>query len=498
MEGRTEVPRIFNALIVIYVLFTGEAPRALQAALFGLSGGGETAFAMAFISAILVDVVRLAPLFILARHPLGILHPVIIAIVLWPLLISMPATVQEFGGLGGLFLGEPVRPAFFRGLAWQSSEAVWRAIASYNLLQIVGLISAYCGYGLIASPAPSSRPTIMFNSIHMRRLLLILITLTFAGLLIFLSFRGGIEAHLADLARGRFRSLSGMGPLIAVFDLSLLALLLWIASRPQDAKSILFLAALATVILVQFLSNGSRSGSLTVVMLVGLTWSLRTRRIPWRLAFVMAPMIFLALGLLSIARTSGLSGSVTEAVSSTDTSNALAQVQEEIELRRSLAGAVPVVSDGFRVTGPLLGRSYMAAVFASVPRSFWPEKPRGPGSLYAQYFLGEVREGTAVPIGPTAEAYWNFGLPGVVILFFLYGMLLKKAQALYAARGESPFVLCLLVIFLTGFHIYTDLLVSFQQQILLLGIIYMLVRITVPQVNGEPDTVRPARVNAVA
>ena len=37
------VPRVFQALVIGYVLITGELSRALQVALFGLAGGGHAA-----------------------------------------------------------------------------------------------------------------------------------------------------------------------------------------------------------------------------------------------------------------------------------------------------------------------------------------------------------------------------------------------------------------------------------------------------------------------
>jgi len=479
---QSRVPSIFQALVVTYVLLTGEAPRALQAALFGLSGGGETAFTAAFITAIVLDLVRLAPLFVLARHPLGILHPAIIALILWPLLVTMPTVLQEFGGIAGLFLAQPVTAPYYLALGWQSPEETWWAIAKYDLLQIAGLVSAYCGLALSQGrPSPLRIQGETLNTSDLRRLTITLIAITVVALVGFLSVRGGIDSHLADLARGRFRSLGGMGPLIVLFDLSLVALLIWVAARPDDVRTPLFISAVVTVTAVQFLSNGSRTGSLTVLMLVGLTWALRKRRIPWRMALLLGPLLFLSLGILAIARTSGIGGgSATEAVASASTSSALTAIQEEIELRQSLTGAVPVVEDGFRVTdGPLLGRTYLAAVFAALPRWVWEDKPRGPGSLYAQYFLGEVREGTAVPIGPTAEAYWNFGILGVIVLFFLYGVLLRKAHDLYMANDRNPFVVTFFIVFATVFHMSTDAIVIFQQQFLWMLVIFGLAKLTV-------------------
>src|SRR4051812_29708119 len=86
--ANTSVPRVFQVALIFYVLLTGELVRGAQAALFGLQGGGDAAFTTAVLLAIVLDIARIAPVFLYARHPLGILHPLILTTVLWPLLVA--------------------------------------------------------------------------------------------------------------------------------------------------------------------------------------------------------------------------------------------------------------------------------------------------------------------------------------------------------------------------------------------------------------------------
>jgi len=498
--ARAGVPRVFQVLIVIYVVFTGEIPVALQGALFGFTGGGEGSFGMALLSAVAIDLARLAPLFVLARHPLGVLHPLIIAVLLWPLLVRMPTTTEEFGGLGGLFLGSPVEPPFFIGLGWRPPEEVWGATAFYNLLQLLSLLATYAGFAVIRSrPRRLDIFKAEFDTARLRLMLIVLIGLSFVALLTLMSFQGGLAEHLAGLARGRFRALAGLGPLVALVDLGTISVILWVAARPRDARTPIFLGALVTVALAQFVSNGSRSATLLLFMLVGLTWALRSRRIPWRLAAVMAPLVFMSLGLLSVVRTSAVGGqSATEALTSADSSQVLTEIQEEIAVRRSVSAQVPIIANASRVTGFMWGETYLAAVLAVVPRFIWEDKPRGPGSLYAQRFLGEEREGTSIPVGPTAEAYWNFHIPGVILIFLLYGVLLRKAHDLYLAGEDNPFVVCFFVLFVASFRIHTDELTLFQQQMALFGLVYVLARLFVRRrdaaVGRRPRVAAPTRL----
>jgi hypothetical protein len=470
------VPRVFLALLIAYVLLTGELVRGAQAALFGLQGGGDAAFTAAVLLAIALDIARIAPLILYARHPLGILHPLILAAVLWPLLVAMPTTIEEFGGLGGLLLGEPMSPPVYSGLGWLPGPEIWRAVAWSNLCELVALLSIYAGYALArdrdapAGAGPSRQVRREFDGKRLRALAIVLIGMSVGVLLVLISLRGGLALHLADMARGRFRSMAGLGPLVAAVDLGLVALIVWVAARPGDAKQPLFLLLMIIVAAAEFISNGARGSALTVFMIVGLTWALRTRRIPWRLALIMAPLIFLSLGALNIVRTSGLVGeTATEAIQGADAGQVLSRVQEEIVVRQSLQSTVPVIWEGHTVmNGPLWGSSYGAAIFAFVPRWIWPEKPRGPGSLYAQNFLGEVREGLAVPVSPTAEEYWNFGFLGVILISALYGALIRHAHGFYIRRQDNPFIVTAFVLFVTTFHLSTDDLVLFQQQAILL------------------------------
>ena len=492
------VPRIFQVGLIAYVLLTGELVRGLQAALFGLQGGGDAYFTLATLLAIVTDLVRLAPIILFARHPLGILHPLILTTILWPLLVAMPRTIEELGGLGGLLLGEQLSPPFYSGLGWLPGPVIWQAEAWSRLCELIALVSIYAGYAMVhdrnsAAPMAAARePKREFNTERLRMLAIILIGISVAGLLVLIAMRGGLTQHLGDMARGRFRSMAGLGPLVALVDLGLVALVVWVAAKPEDVRKPVLPILMVGVAVAQFMSNGARSAAFAVFILAGLTWALRVKRIPWRLAAILLPLFFIAFGALNIVRTAGFMGqSASEAIQQSDTGDALTRAQEEIDLRRSLQSTVPVIWAGHEIMGgPLLGSSYGAAVFAFVPRKVWPDKPRGPGSLYAQSFLGEVREGLAVPVGATAEEHWNFGLLGVILISALYGALIRYAHNLFMAHQDNPFALGGFVVFVTSFRPSTDELVLFQQQMACLLLLFLLALVFA--VQRRPIRMRPA------
>ena len=500
-EAVRSVPRAFQGILISYVLLTGELAKGLQAALFGMQGGGEAAFTAATFLAIATDIVRVAPVFMYARHPLGILHPLILTTILWPLLVAMPGQIDELFGLGGLLVGETVTPPFYSGLGWLPGTIIWPAVAWANLCELLALLSTYAGFALAGSRehardmARRSASRKEFDGQKLRLLAIAVIGISVTFLLVLIAFRGGLAAHLADMARGRFRSMAGLGPLVAAVDLGLIALIVWAAARPADAKKPLFIFLIVAVAAAQFISNGARSSAFVVFLCVGIAWALRTRQIPWRLAAIMAPVLFLSFGALNIVRTAGWTGeTATQAIQGAGAGDVISRVQEEIEVRRSLESTVPVIWQGHEVMGgPLLGSTYGAAVFAVVPRWVWPDKPRGAGSLYAQSFLSEVREGLAVPVNPTTEEYWNFGILGVIVMSVLYGALIRHAHNFYIRRQENPFAVAAFVIFVTTFHFSTDDLVLFQQQMILLLFVLGLATVFASRFRSVADYPTPAQ-----
>jgi hypothetical protein len=72
------------------------------------------------------------------------------------------------------------------------------------------------------------------------------------------------------------------------------------------------------------------------------------------------------------------------------------------------------------------GDTLIQAVEAVIPRALWPNKPvaAGSGNLVSTYTGILFAEGTSVGIGQVLEWYVNFGTRGVVIGFFLIGLVI--------------------------------------------------------------------------
>jgi hypothetical protein len=338
------VPRAFQFLLVAYILLTGNLPTVIQALAYGVHDGVVAEFTAAMLTSFVLDLLLIAPVFILARHPLGILHPLIIAVVVWPLLTRMPAEIELLGGWAPVIVGAPVETPFFDGLGAISASGVWTAVAKFDALEIAALCSTYLGFGLWRGGNLLRRPPALLSPLGARAVVLGLIALSTIALLGFIYVRGGLAEHLSDLGRGRFRSLSGMGVSIVMADLGVVAMLLWLAVRPKDARSPLFILMLAVVVTGQFISNGSRGSAFAVIMVLGLVWALRVQRIPWRTALVLLPVFRVSIGLLNVVRTASWSGlSPGEALSSVGAADAFEKVEQEVRIRTSLSAQVPIV-----------------------------------------------------------------------------------------------------------------------------------------------------------
>lgn len=102
---------------------------------------------------------------------------------------------------------------------------------------------------------------------------------------------------------------------------------------------------------------------------------------------------------------------------------------ELIDLRlnqNTLVGqAVTYISEG--LVDYAHGETLEQAAIALVPRIFWPGKPVFAGSpmLVSRYTGQQFAEGTSVGVGQVLEFYINFGSPGVIVGFIIFGTVIR-------------------------------------------------------------------------
>lgn len=105
----------------------------------------------------------------------------------------------------------------------------------------------------------------------------------------------------------------------------------------------------------------------------------------------------------------------------------------------------------------LKGGSYLDSVGVLVPRAVWPGRPRPLGERYvAEFYTDYWRRGGGFGFTPVGEAYWNWGVLGVVGVFALLGLVAQLGErAVTSSLGQRPVpVICyaLLAPFLIMFY----------------------------------------------
>jgi hypothetical protein len=88
------------------------------------------------------------------------------------------------------------------------------------------------------------------------------------------------------------------------------------------------------------------------------------------------------------------------------------------------------------------GATLIAAIEAVIPRALWPDKPvvGGSGDLVSRYTGLRFAEGTSVGAGQVMEAFVNFGVDGVVVVFFVLGVVIVTVDrwaAFRLSRGDG-------------------------------------------------------------
>ncbi len=119
-----------------------------------------------------------------------------------------------------------------------------------------------------------------------------------------------------------------------------------------------------------------------------------------------------------------------------------------------LAGTVPEYYD-FEY-----GSTYFSQIVNPIPRFLWPSKPSGDAGLKLAVLRNEIDANTGEAYltrspGVFGEMYWNFGVPGILLISFIYGWIVKSWDSMWQSGPQTlirfvMFSAGLAVIFLTG------------------------------------------------
>lgn len=133
-------------------------------------------------------------------------------------------------------------------------------------------------------------------------------------------------------------------------------------------------------------------------------------------------------------------------------SDGMEQAETRLVMRLSAIERHSVIVEEFSINRLWWGRGYIDLLYAPIPRRFWAEKPPVDDGTY----LRTIAQGRwVVPSMPLSElsrtswppgnwvGYMNFHIPGLIVLSFMSGLLVRAVYSAFLISRRSPGLLVL-------------------------------------------------------
>jgi oligosaccharide repeat unit polymerase len=424
-------------------------PRNLFLPISGPSRAGILAFIAAF--AILVGVenivsgqgnllvlsLLLVYLFLLSlpiafiRDGGGWLHPLVVTTMLWGLgRDAIPkAGVYAYGLQGHLAL-----PGY--------SQADLDAVVAFALgLEIIGLMAVFAGFAatpMLRIMARRHRVPLLAGGVQLKMLCIALIALI--AFYILVRAAGSWQGVLLQRGmRADQRIYADVGKHWNTFIGSLrIACVVWFALDSRAVRSALFWGLFALSLGIYFAVTGSRGGVIIPIFALVALYAVRRRRMPLARGLAVVLLAVAALGVLGDFRAATRdAASLSDVVVETRISAALINgIGTLTHYGGEKSGIYGIVGRVPHQVDHLWGESYGAILGAVIPRVLWPQKPKAGGRLNAERIFDRPFDG--IPPGNVGEAFWNFGVPGVILIMFLWGAALRLMAVQVRSNPANP------------------------------------------------------------
>ena len=420
---------------------------------------------------LLVYVGLMAAPFLVVRGALGWFHPLVLSS-----LLRFVDLLRRFS-------------MYSWGLDWHralpmSPTELSEVIELHLALHIVAVVAYYAGLFL----GPRIRPWRLWvrppDALVPK--LLVIALLAVASFVVFVGMQGGLSAHIESWSFGRHDQLAGMFYVLTATSFGLPACWIWIAYRRNATRSPLFWATALSSLALTFAATGSRSSAVYAALIGLLIWMLRERRVAFFRLIAIGVVALYVIAALGNFRRSGWYGeSAWDAASETSlVDSVVSGAGGELSARATTGDGTLAILARVPDDVPLLyGRSYLAIVTLPVPRSLWPEKPKLIDGQVGQIFFGL---NAGVPAGGIGEAFWNFHVVGVIVVFFLFGLLHRWLVAVFVRNRDQP---AMIVLYATTMLMLRDpsslgitiWLISIAQVVIVLAFVGALGRSGAPQ-----------------
>ncbi|MBE9013890.1 oligosaccharide repeat unit polymerase [Pseudanabaenaceae cyanobacterium LEGE 13415] len=345
---------------------------------------------------------------------------------------------------------------YINGLQWHAALPGWNSdrlnqlVVQELLLSSLGIVSAYLGFFLC--PRLGIPKLTFHRPRYIGRKVVIAVIFAMSTCMAYLQSQGGIATHILSWGRGRRTELAGESYWGFFVQVGIIACLSWLALDRRATQKPLFWVCSVSSLTMSFLVGGSRS-ILIYYMVMGLmVWLLRERKISFTKPLILVCVSFFLIGLLGAFRTSTFSGEINWGLltgESTTEESALTTGAGEVSMRLAEGNAVyPILALVPETIDHIHGSSYAAVLALPVPRTLWADKPGLIGGRVGMTFFNQL---AGVPPGPIGEAFWNFGVSGVLIAFVLFGMAQRWFVELFCHYAHEPVAIILYAVTLFQF-----------------------------------------------
>jgi oligosaccharide repeat unit polymerase len=327
-----------------------------------------------------------------------------------------------------------------------SAEDLTRLVAAENFLHALALLCLYAGfYFWRRMPAPRLR-------LGPPRNLAAVIAGVFAcaglAMMALIGLSGSFSQHFLNLslnstAKVFETEVTGIGHLATAAQLPAWIMAVVVAYRPELLRKIPFVLLCGCALALVYLATGKRSLLLSPVMVGASAWMMATGRVPLGRLFFLGLGAFGLFAVLLLVRGVASTGardfSDLGAMMEQRAEGALAATFAELSYRSGSYASIYPILHNVPAEVPLLwGESYLTLLARPIPRVLWPAKPRGTDFRTGVTFYNSP---WGVPPGPIGEAFWNFHVPGVMAVFFLFGVFKRWLHNLVLAHGAHGIVI---------------------------------------------------------
>lgn len=461
----------FSKIFIIqYFIFWRLLPVISYWIYWGADSNLSSSISLLLIPYILTEVFLLLPIIFskFLGTKTGWLHPLVFPTLF---IILLDLVKDPFSILAPLFIFNGDFPV----TQYILHEGVSPSIVLYshlklNTINFIAIAGLYVGFNFKSINISNIFEESKTQDISSTRLF-ILMGLIFIILFYFLNSSGGIVSYMSSLAFGRFNLRSSAGYIFVLLGFLPYLFVIWYANDKQILKNFFFISGFFLATILQFIVSGSRSALFIPWTMMLVTWMLFNKKIPIRMITFLAISALITVGILGQIRGGA---DIDSSIEDFNTLDAISQTLDEAS-QRNIGMDIGVLDNVPYNVDHLYGTTYIGVISFWVPRSIWPDKPRGAGAYSASLIfsqLGSAKDysGASYPIKSSTELYWNFSYFGVVVGYILFGIFLKNLTVIFQRSNLNPILVTFFIICL--FQLRggpgSDGLVQFFQTIILL------------------------------